>query len=99
MRENVFKPETELIFVEVQAERDLQDLLWGVQEHPPFMWLSILGEEFGEVCKAANESALRDYRSELVQVAAVAVAAIEAYDRATGYDGEPDEEEDEPKEA
>lgn len=50
----------------------------------------ILGEEVGEVQKAALESYFRyegrnndysDYRKELIQVAAVAIAMIESYDR------------------
>ena len=52
----------------------------------------ILGEEYGEACEAGcrvtwpmdprcNELAVSDLRKELVQVAAVAVAMIEAIDR------------------
>ena len=44
----------------------------------------ILTEEVGEVARAIYEAddpgAGEDYRAELVQVAAVAVAAIESYD-------------------
>lgn len=75
---------------DILKERDSQDDRWGESNHHPFVWASILGEEYGEVCKAANEShfagyrdtgRLERYRAELVQVAAVAMAAIECVDR------------------
>ena len=78
------------ILKEVLEERWHQDQKWGEQNHPPADWLMILGEEVGEANKAALEAkfkgpgqneTLKDYRAELVQVAAVAVAAIECLDR------------------
>lgn len=74
------------IFYEVSAERDRQDLKWGQQNHAPIIWCGILGEEVGEVNKASIESYfdgkdLSEYRTELVQVAAVAFAMIECLDR------------------
>lgn len=73
---------------DVAAERARQNALWGVQDHDEATWLAILTEEVGEVAKevadfTAGARALnpRQYRTELVQVAAVAVAAIEALDR------------------
>jgi NTP pyrophosphatase (non-canonical NTP hydrolase) len=74
---------------EVLRERARQNAKWGEQNHHPMEWLSILGEEVGEACEAANEAHWHasgrqpwaGYRKELVQVAAVAVAAIEALDR------------------
>lgn len=78
----------------VRRERERQDAKWGEQNHEPFLWMTILGEEFGEACKAALEATfngeklpdacLSEYRVELVQTAAVAVAAIESLDRARG---------------
>ncbi len=70
---------------DVAAERRRQEEKWGQQLHAPLWWLAILGEEFGEVCRACYEAGQygvvgEDYRAELIQVAAVAVAAIEAYD-------------------
>ncbi len=41
----------------------------------------VLGEEFGEVCRALNDGDLANLREELVQVAAVAVAWVERIDR------------------
>lgn len=32
-------------------ERKRQDKKWGEQNHSPLLWLSIIGEEFGEMCK------------------------------------------------
>jgi imidazoleglycerol phosphate dehydratase HisB len=59
-------------------------------ENHPFEWVSILGEEFGEFCEAVNESCFNTVHvkrekggkahiiEEAVQVAAVAVAIVEA---------------------
>jgi len=78
----------------VLAERARQDRKWGRQDHPPVYWIGILTEELGEAAREAieiepmaergerspDESLVR-LRQELVQLAAVAVAAIEAIDR------------------
>ena len=69
---------------EVLTERERQDEKWGEQNHDEFKWLAILGEEVGEVNKAALESKPDEYRAELIQVAAVAMAMIECHDRQTG---------------
>jgi hypothetical protein len=66
---------------DVYMERQRQDNKWGLQEHMPDTWISILGEEYGEACAANNEKDGEQYRKELVETAAVAVAAVEAYDR------------------
>lgn len=71
---------------DVQAERARQQEKWGVQNHNVALWMLILSEEFGEAAKEANEVYFRgkdpaEYRAELVQTAAVAVAAIESLDR------------------
>jgi hypothetical protein len=68
------------VLAEVIAERDRQDRLWGIQDHKPGKWLAILGEEFGESCRAVLEMNPK-YREELIQVAAVAIAAVESFDR------------------
>lgn len=77
---------------EVIKERDRQDAKWGVQAHDPFRYLAILGEEVGEANQAAidsydwkrrqwNHKKLKsDYRTELIQVAAVAVAMVQCLD-------------------
>ncbi len=78
------------IFQEIISERERQDNKWGEQNHNPFTWLTILGEEYGEACKAVLEAHFdgygitgdySDYRKELIETATVAVAAIECLDR------------------
>jgi len=75
----------ENIFEEIKIERENQDLKFGVQNHHPYVWLAILGEEVGEVNKAVlnhnfDKASLENYRKELIQVASVAVAMIECLD-------------------
>ena len=80
--------------LEVLAERKKQDEKWGIQNHMPEIWMLILGEEVGEAQRAVLEAIcpngnkldgewLKEYRKELIQVAAVAIAAIESLDRNT----------------
>jgi len=70
---------------DVIAERARQDRKWGgwpgvdrVDER----YTAVLGEEFGEVCKALMENGelSPEMREELIQVAAVAVAWVEQID-------------------
>lgn len=68
----------------VLAERQRQDAKWGEQNHPPGTWLVILMEEVGEASQAVLEMDWNSYREEMVQVAAVALAAVESCDRALG---------------
>jgi len=74
------------VLTEIDTERENQDEKWGQQNHHPQMWLNILMEEVGETSRAMMDAHFRkddwdDYRKEMVQVAAVAVAAIESFDR------------------
>ncbi len=41
---------------DVLAERARQDIRWSEQNHDPFLYLTILGEEYGETCQAALEA-------------------------------------------
>lgn len=78
---------------DVLAERKRQDAKWGEQTHDPFLYLTILGEEYGETCQAALNARFRDkdiaiysdkmrkLREEAVQTAAVALAIVECLDR------------------
>lgn len=70
---------------EVLAERSRQVELWGQQDHEPALWLAILTEEVGEVAKEVAErfhtQPHSNYRTELIHVAAVALAAVESFDR------------------
>ncbi len=74
---------------EVRAERLRQDARWGEHNLAPFEWLSVLGEEVGKACQAANKAhwdgaPWAGYRAELVQVAAMAIAALACLDRHGG---------------
>lgn len=83
---------TDRVLAEVVSERKRQDRIWGEQNHEPCDYLAILVEEIGEVAKEAvgirfgrpgreRVHHRRCLRAELVQVAAIAVAMIEALDR------------------
>ncbi len=75
------------IIHEIVEERQRQKIKWGKQDHHPLEWLAILGEEVGEVNRAVlsfhfgGTADTQNYRKELVQVAAVAIAAIESLGR------------------
>lgn len=78
------------ILSDIIKELDRQRLKWGEQNHAPEWWLAILGEEVGEANKAALEAHFKDhyrnaewseYEKELIQVAAVAISAIESMRR------------------
>ena len=89
-------PETnrmEIALNAVRRERERQMQLWGDQNNNhPFEWMAILGEEFGELCEAVNETFFRNGKhperggydkiiTEAVQVAAVAVQIVEVMER------------------
>lgn len=77
----------------VIEERNRQDAKWGEQNHEPHFWSGILGEGFGELCEAINETIFdngaearakggyENMRREAIQVAAVAVGFVEMLDR------------------
>ena len=69
------------VIAEVMLERSRQDRKWGEQNHHPHKWTDILMEEVGERAKALLEDDPIGYRDECIQVAAVAVAMIESFDR------------------
>ena len=74
----------------ILEERRRQVEQWGEHDNNhPYEWMSILGEEFGELCRAVNETCFQNPKepefggndniiSEAVQVATVAIAIIEA---------------------
>lgn len=71
---------------EVQEERQRQDAKWGEQNHDDYRWLAILTEEVGELAQAMLHSQFGGEhagteRTELVQVAAVAVQWLECMGR------------------
>jgi len=69
---------------QIVNERLKQDAMWGKQRHDHGTWLAILMEEVGEVAQAMQEGLIHHKESdagnlytELIQVAAVAVAIAE----------------------
>lgn len=85
-------PPTIEVLADVADERTRQDARWGRQDHSDMQWLAVLTEEVGEVAKCLCEmnvpgnghSTVQHLREELIQVAAVAVAAVECIDRRLG---------------
>jgi NTP pyrophosphatase (non-canonical NTP hydrolase) len=85
----------EKILRAIVEERANQDKKFGPQNHDPEVWLTILMEEVGESSKEVMEAMfasrkkkdklarahVKKYRAEMIQVAAVACAAIECLDR------------------
>lgn len=80
------------IVQEILAERKRQNDRFSTQNHDPARWSLILNEEVGEANKEVCEVTFKDWdsvrtirlqmlRTELIQVAAVAVAFIESLDR------------------
>jgi hypothetical protein len=73
------------VYDEIQAERARQDDKWGGPEHDDqhdfHTWLRLLGERSGlaRLCLGSEDPA--NYRRYLVQIAALAVAAAESFDR------------------
>lgn len=84
----------EKIISQIVKERKRQTKIWGEQNHDIPVWCTILGEEVGEVNKAAWElyfssiigkqpkvNKISELRTELIQVAAVSIQIIEYIDR------------------
>lgn len=80
----------EEIIDKIRKERTKQEQKWGQQNHSTAEWCMILGEEVGEVNKAALEAhfkmdnpeqKLKEYKEELIQVAALAINMIESLHR------------------
>jgi len=77
---------------DVIDERARQDAKWGEQNHDSFTYLTVFMEEVGEASQAVlhmrfggNQGS--EYRKEVVQVAAVALAMLECVDRNTWFWG------------
>lgn len=58
LRSNYMLKSTSAVLDEVFKERIEQEAKWGEQNHCPYVWLTILGEEVGEANKAVLESTL-----------------------------------------
>lgn len=81
------------IIADVIAERKRQDEKWGEQNHDLFVWASIIGEEYGEMCKAINEHGFdpttgteKNIYTEAIQVMASCMAMLECIDRLSAND-------------
>lgn len=91
VKDEYAEPRSTGIAGEILDERRRQDKKWGEQNHGLCGWIAILTEEVGEAAREAcdyelnndpiGENTLDRYREELIQVAAVAIAAIECLDR------------------
>jgi NTP pyrophosphatase (non-canonical NTP hydrolase) len=73
--------DTVLVVEDVMSERFRQDQKWGPSRQRPAPALVVLVEEVGEVANAMQDGTEEELRAELIQVAAVAVAMVEALDR------------------
>lgn len=80
----------EQVIKDVLKERQRQDNKWGEQNHPPHFWTGILGEEYGELCEAINETVFdngtdlggyENMKKEAIHVAAVAIGLLECLER------------------
>lgn len=89
MSYTVTNPQREFIIDRIRDERNRQLGKWGVQHHTPAEWVSIAIEELGEAAERGNKAGVEPIGDkdpqlqlaamlrELVQVAAVCVAAFE----------------------
>lgn len=66
----------ETILDEVKDEVQKQVDRWGIQNHSPEKWITIITEEVGESAKAALKRDKPQYRHELYQLAAAAICAL-----------------------
>lgn len=78
------------ILADIAEERGRQDEKWGgrpgVDRRDDHTYAAVLGEEFGEACQAWLQREVTQLRTELIQVAAVAVAWVEEIDNGGGQE-------------
>ncbi|WP_288373978.1 MazG-like family protein [uncultured Chryseobacterium sp.] len=88
MEHELFNEHSEILF-DVLNERKRQNDKFGANRtQHPFLWNTILTEEVGEAAKETLDiyfsgnpkEALKKYRKELIEVAAVAIATIQDID-------------------
>lgn len=77
------------IIEKVLEERQRQDEKWWITDHPDPTWGMIIGEEYGEMCKAINEFMFNpsrktedDIYKEAIQIMASCMAMLERIERA-----------------
>ena len=82
------------IYAQVQAERERQDAKWGGPDHDANHtagdWISFIAEHADKALRAEmgpidGDADLDEYRRRLIEVAALAVAAVEALDKQRGH--------------
>lgn len=83
------------VIFDVIDERKRQDEKWGEQNHSAYVWASIIGEEYGEMCKAINEFGFnptpereQDIYTEAVQTMASCMAMLECMERSRKREAE-----------
>jgi hypothetical protein len=76
------------IYNQIETERQCQDALWGGETHddahPACGWVALLVRHVGLAVDDGTADADERFRRQMVRVAALAVAAIEAHDRRHG---------------
>lgn len=70
----------------VREELDAQVREWGITNHPPEIWLALLAKQMGHMADdildhRIHRALIGTYRQELVELTAVAMAALECFDR------------------
>jgi hypothetical protein len=70
---------------DIDLERDNQNDKWGGPDnddtHTGFHWVAIFSTHLGKLAHSLWHGDVKRYRQQLVRIAAIAVAAIEACDR------------------
>lgn len=62
---------------QMEAERSMQDILHPKDDWPGVVWATVLGEEYGEVCKAILEHDRNNLEEELIHLASVCMRIYE----------------------
>ncbi len=81
------------VFDAIRTERERQNATWGEQNHDAYTWLTILGEEFGELSQAILHAtfggkAAGTLLNELVHVVTVGVQWLECIERMQDREGQ-----------
>lgn len=81
---------------DILIERARQDDKFGEQNHHPLIWLAVLGEEKGEADQALLDcmfnwgpATMLDFKKEVIETAAVALAILECGERNEWCDKRP----------
>lgn len=78
----------QVVLDEVFSEMTRQVDKFGLQLHDPATWLSIETEELGEAAKALNDGDYKNFKTEVLQVAAVAVSILVSLEQQEQLQGE-----------